>query len=160
MVAYMNELSTRPDHARRWFADGRVADMLLPSARDQTIPRVRLVPALPGAPLYITQGDRNAIAVARTKARLDALSDLLASTLPELCSQSQRARDQMTQDTVRRMQAHGILQAKALFMICAWELAHGPNFEDRDPVLQSILARACDETQKMHLLRARMAELA
>ena len=164
-AAYMSSLILRPSEASRWFAAGAVATILIPSIRDGSL--IRVAPreglaAVPHRAVIISDSDRLVLAGARTKGRLNMLSDLLAKSFPDINSRSRDELDNLVWSTVQRMQYYGILQAKALFTACAWELAHGPQFETRDPNfrLQQILLSQRDESEKMVLLRARMAELA
>lgn len=167
MLHYIKGLSERPRIVLRWFGvhDGTaITVLLLPLRRESAVACVTLA-KFPddgfSAPINLTASDRATIAKARVETRLDELSDLLARTFPEMFDRTELKLDFLVRRTVSRMQQFGLLQAKALFTTCAWELAHGPDFELRDPegILANILRRPIDETQKIRMLRERMVIL-
>ena len=164
VAAYMRSLAFRPSEAGQWFGAGTVGSILVPLVRDQVIMRVRpdaQIMAQPARPVILNDSDRMVLSGARTKWRLNMLSDLLAKSFPDINTCNRDELDSLVLSTVQRMQYYGIRQAKSLFTTCAWELAHGPKFEDQDQksVLREIFLSQRDEAEKMNLLRTRMAEL-
>ncbi|MBM2578104.1 DUF4123 domain-containing protein [Jannaschia sp. Os4] len=165
LEAYLAGLDDRPEAGWRWFGGregARIAELLLPRPERDALTRVTAAacPARPVGPLVLEERDRARIAAARTELRLDRMERLLRDTFPDLPPPEPLPR--LVRRTVSRGQQFGLLQIDALFTLCAWELAYGPGFEGRDPEgrIAAILRRDVDETHKIALLRARMAELA
>lgn len=167
---YFRAITTRGEVVARWFLgrDGAdLAALVVPPPQDEApavviLPRQGLIRPEGGAAFTLTAADATALHEARAARDTDQLADLLRKTFPDRTAPlpPEALRD-FAKATVRRMAGYGFRQRDALFMLLAWELHYGPDFEGRDP--QGILAQICadpsDEVERMATMKQRMAEI-
>lgn len=161
---YFATLEGRPELAHRWFLprQGEPVDAIIAIRPDldraEVFARGRIAPAARTAHL-LTQQDVELMARVRHEADCDGLAANLRRTFPAEITMPEPALRDFTRSAVDRLVGLGFRQRDTLFVMLAWELFFGPNFERTDPELARILHSDRDEAERFEALKDRLAEI-
>jgi hypothetical protein len=167
-AAYFASVGDDDALTTRWFCareGGRIARLLVPDVQAGAL-QVIVPEGLPAeagpphGPFTLRDADHFAMARARLMLDVAAMVALLAETFPERMEGADKAdTDAFARKTLSRMHDYGFAQKDHLFMLLAWELHYGPNFENRDPdgYLRQVCEAALPEGEKFALLEERVA---
>ncbi|WP_208348651.1 DUF4123 domain-containing protein [Pseudaestuariivita rosea] len=129
------------------------ADIFKPTASETSIKR----------PPHLTLTDQQLIPFRMTQADKDitSMAQNLRQDFPnELHTQSDTQLHQAIKTSINRMTAYGFRQKENLYILAAWDLFLGKNFESREETgtLKSILENDTPETVKMQKLKSLLGQ--
>lgn len=168
LAPYLDHIAGDPGQVAAWFCDPRapVARVIIPGRTPDGWLLHQFAPVLPPdtprTPVILDAPTREVLRLARYNANVLESVRLLLRTFPDaLAGQPPRKLRSRIDRLYRKMIPLGFHGKQALFMLAAWEVHYGPDFESRDPEghLARVLATPGREDDRLRSLRERLEAL-